>query len=440
MSFYSGLLERVLLPAYDAARGRNYTRHRKFLEQSQWWPTDRLLQFQWDELQALLDHVFANEYYRQKYAEAGIGRQDIRSWEDFRRLPVLTREEAERHRDRIRSPLYRGPVHRHATGGSSGAPLHFYRTTDSYDWRSAATDRAYSWSGSRPGLRTLYLWGAPVGAQPRLNRGKTQLHNALLRRTILATFSQTQELWERAWSELVSWRPEFIVGYASSVLQFARFVEDRNLKATGVRAVLTGADPLSDNARAFIRTVLGAPVFNTYGAREFMSVACECDRNCGFHVNVENVVVETEDAAAVSRILITDLHNFGTLFVRYAIGDMGRMSSRVCSCGRGLPLLESIEGRTHDLITLANGRTLSHLFFPHLLKEVPEVLEYQVEQRAPDHLCVSVVAPRPVPPASRALVEEELRKVCGPAIRIELREVATIPKSASGKHQPVISL
>src|SRR5437588_1126864 len=173
-SRYSQLLERVLLPVYYSWRGRSYARHRAWLEQSQWWTAERLADFQWSELQKLLRHAIETvPYYRQKYAAFGVcSAEDIRTREDFARLPPLTREEVNLHAGELCSTAFRGRLLPHATGGSSGQPTRFFITGESYDWRTAIAARAYSWSGARPGERTLYLWGGPVKAPARFQTAK----------------------------------------------------------------------------------------------------------------------------------------------------------------------------------------------------------------------------------------------------------------------------
>ena len=161
---YPRLLESVLLPAYDRARGRRYVERRTFLEGSQWWSAERVREFQWSELKKLLAHVFASvPYLRQKYRAEGIAFEDVKGWDDFRRLPPLTRAEINTHGKDLCSTSYTGRLLPHATGGSTGVPTRFARTYESYDWRMAAKDRAYSWSGWHLGERALYLWGAPIG-------------------------------------------------------------------------------------------------------------------------------------------------------------------------------------------------------------------------------------------------------------------------------------
>src|SRR5262249_51196794 len=153
------------------------------------------------------------------------------------------------------------------------------------------------------------------------------------------------------------------------------------------------------------RAAYGAPLFNTYGSREFMSIAAECPEHRGLHVHAENLVLETQQAAEYgpSAFQVTDLHNYAMPFVRYEIGDMGLLSSRVCPCGRGLPLVENIEGRLLDALRTRDGRVIPGEWFPHVMKDIPEVREFQVEQKSLEDICVYTVLSRPLSQASRNL-------------------------------------
>src|ERR1017187_6072541 len=162
MSYYSRIFQNILMPAHGLLRNRRYVQHRDFLEGSQWRSRDELAEFQWQELRRLVEHAFQTvPYYQEKYRKAGASIADIRTREDFARLPMLTRTEVNENRERLCSTEYRGRLLPHATGGSSGTPTRFYRTIESYDWRTAAKDRVYSWAGLHPGEKSAYLWGAP---------------------------------------------------------------------------------------------------------------------------------------------------------------------------------------------------------------------------------------------------------------------------------------
>jgi phenylacetate-CoA ligase len=443
MSVYPRVLQSVLLPAYDYCRSRRYTERRRGLEQSQWWDRERILDFQWKELQKLLAHAFTSvPYLRQKYRAAGFQPGDVRTWDDFRRLPALTRDEINANPRELCSTAYEGRLLPHATGGSTGTPTRFFRTYESYDWRTAAKDRVYSWSGWRLGERSIYLWGAPVGPVSRPQILKVKAYDRLHRQVIVNTFSQSEELWRRLYVSARKHRPVLAVGYVSSLEQFARFLVDNRWMLPGLKAVIAAAEPLVPDVRQTIERGFGAPVFNTYGSREFMSVAGECEQHDGLHVNAENLVVETAGlgSAEPSEILVTDLHNFGMPFVRYATGDLATISTAACPCGRGLPRLESIEGRALDVLRTVDGRLVPGEFFPHLLKDVPEITNYRVEQAQVDQIVIVGVVSRPLSDRSRRLLDTEIRKVFGPATFWELRAVSEIPPLASGKRRVTVGL
>jgi phenylacetate-CoA ligase len=443
MTMFSRVLESALIPAYYRSRGRLYPKYRGLLEQSQWWSPDQVHQFQWRELQRLLEHAFRTvPYYKEKYAAAGIDVRDIRTPEDFAKLPPLTRAEVNAHREELCSVVPISKLVAHATGGSSGVPTRFFITVDSYDWRCAASERAYSWSGHRIGERTLHLWGAPVGKVSRFQSAKIRAHRVLRREVVVPTFTQTAELWRRTLKDAMRFKPRFIVGYVSSVEEFAQFLLAEGLTVHGVRAVIAAAEPVYERTRQLVAQAYGAPLFNTYGSREFMSIAAECDQHHGLHINSENLLVETElpSSEAPSEFLVTDLHNYGMPFIRYRIGDVGMLSNSACPCGRGLPLIRSVEGRALETLRTRAGRAVPGVFFPQVMKDVPEVREFQVQQTSLDEIVVSVVLSRPLSDSSQTLLRHETAKVFGNDIRITVKHIEAISRLPSGKRSVAVGL
>lgn len=440
---YTRLLESVLLPAYDRARRRRYVERRTFLERSQWWSAERVREFQWTELKKLLTHAFSSvPYLRHKYRSAGIALEDLQGWDDFRRLPPLTRAEVNAHGSDLCSTAYTGELLPHATGGSTGAPTRFFRTYESYDWRTAAKDRAYSWSGWRLGQPAIYLWGAPVGPISRRHAWKARAYEAIQRQLIVNTFSQSDELWNDVYSRALKFRPVLVVGYVSSLEQFAAYLGRTNQTIPGITCAIAAAEPLFVDTRRRIEHGLGVPVFNTYGSREFMSIAAECECRDGLHVHAENLLVETRDQSGSepSEILVTDLHNYGMPFVRYETGDLGTVANGACRCGRGLPRLKAIEGRVLDVLRTADGRTVPGEFFPHLLKEVPELAHYRVEQKSLDRIVISAVLIEPLSDRSQALLRREIERVFGFRTVCEVQPVAHIPALRSGKRRVTVGI
>src|SRR4029077_920900 len=226
--------------------------------------------FQWLELERLLEHTVRTvPYYKKKYKAAGIDIRDVRTLGDFAKLPPLTREEVNSHCEALCSEVPTSKLVAHATGGSSGTPTRFFITLDSYDWRCAASARAYSWSGHRIGERTLYLWGAPLGKVSRFEFAKMGVYRLLRREFVVPTFTQTDELWRQTLKECVRFKPRFIVGYVSSVEEFAQFLLKERSKVQGIKAVIAAAEPVYASTKRLVAKAFAAPLFNAYGSREF---------------------------------------------------------------------------------------------------------------------------------------------------------------------------
>jgi phenylacetate-CoA ligase len=433
---FSRILESALIPAYYRSKGRLYPKYRSMLEQSQWWSPDQIQQFQWRELQRLLKHTVETvPYYKKKYEAAGIDIRDIRTMEDFAKLPPLTRDEVNSHREALCSEVPTSKLVAHATGGSSGTPTRFFITVDSYDWRCAASARAYSWGGHRIGERTLYLWGAPLGKVSRFECAKMGAYRFLRREFVVPTFAQTDELWRQTLKDCMHFRPRFIVGYVSSVEEFAHFLLRERSTVHGIKAVIAAAEPVYARTRQLVAQAFAAPLFNSYGSREFMSIASECDRQEGLHIHSENLLVETEfpSSGAPSEFLVTDLHNYGMPFIRYRIGDIGVFNDSLCPCGRGLPLIRSVEGRVLQVLRTRAGRVVPGEFFPHVLKDVPEIREFQVQQVSLDEIVISVVLKRPLLDSTQTILRRETSKVFGNDVLVSIKPVEAIPHQPSGK-------
>jgi phenylacetate-CoA ligase len=175
-----------------------------------------------------------------------------------------------------------------------------------------------------------------------------------------------------------------------------------------------------------------------------MLIASECERREGLHVNADHLVVELQrrpDAPATEpgEVVITDLFNYGMPFVRYLNGDVATASDHVCSCGRGLPLLQRVDGRLLDAIRTPAGHLLPGEFFPHMLKDVPGLVRFQVVQRRLDQLDLSLVRGPGFDEASLAYIRRELAKVVGDSLQLNVHFVDDIPLTPSGKWRVCIS-
>lgn len=445
---YRLLHRHVLLPAFETGIKRRQTfRYWSELERTQWLPRPRLEELQQRSLQRLIQHAVTYcPYYRDAWLPRGLKPDRLQTLADFQAWPVIDRETVRHQRMGMRARLPGLKLYSKSTGGSSGAPVHFDLDAGSNDWRTAAWHRGYAWAGAGPGSKQFYLWGVPLGARPLWRRCKDALYNRFQRRLVVSSFELRDALVPAVLARLNRYRPDVIVAYANPLYYFARALKEAGLVPVAPHSIVVGAEKLHDFQRRLIEEVFRAPVFETYGSREVMLIGAECDRHEGLHLTSEVLYVEILDDAGrpaapgeEGDVVVTDLHNLGMPFIRYRNGDRAVAGWGTCSCGRGLPLLRRVVGRRLDLLDTPDGRHVPGEFFPHLLKDFPEVRRFQVTQDRLDWVRLRVVVPGGWRAGSLAVIEKEARRVLGPAVRFEVEPVPDIPLTPAGKLQVVVN-
>lgn len=438
----------VLLPAYEAGfKRRKIFRYWKELERTQWLPRGELEQLQLTALRKLLQHAFRTcPYYTEEWSRRGLDPAALRELADFRHWPVIDRETVRAHRPAMRSRQPGIQLLAKSTGGSTGVPLHFDYDRASIDRRYATWNRGYHWAGAGPGTKQFYFWGAPLGKVSARQRWKDALYNWLYRRRVVSSFDFRDDRAAEYVAQLNCHRPDVLVAYTNPLYAFARAIEEQGLVPYSPRSIVVGAEKLYRFQRERIERVFRAPVFETYGSREFTLLAAECDRHEGLHLSVENYLFEVLDddgrptpAGQEGNLVITDFFNYGMPFIRYANGDRAVAGWGTCSCGRGLPLLKEVVGRQLDVLQTPDGRRVPGEFFPHLLKEFPAVRRFQVVQETPDRIQLRVVLQGPWGESERSLLDQEVRKVLGPVVHFDFCPVAEIPLTPAGKFQVVVN-
>lgn len=445
-AMYEWLFRRALYPAYETVlRRRKTLTHLREYERSQWLSTDEIATLQWRKLKALIAHCWNDvPYYRRRWADAGAEPGDIRGIDDYAQLPVLTKQDIRDNQDALKSRTFRDSLLYKATGGSTGEPMRFAYTRESNERRQAVMWRGYAWAGSRMGRRTLYLWGVGVNSPTRWQQAKEDFYHVIFARRFLNSFDMTEANLADYADSVARYRPEIIVAYVGPLVDLACWILDNGRKVPRPAAIITGAEALRDAQRELIERAFGCPVFNTYGCREFMLIASECERRDGLHVNADHLVVELLGAEAGSdrpgEIAITDLHNYGMPFLRYLNGDMAVPRAGGCDCGRGLPMIERVEGRKLDMLRTPSGRIIPGEQIVALFLGISGIRRYQVTQRTLDSLDLSLVRDADFDDAVLSEIEKRFAPLIDPGMNLRIEFADDIPRLASGKTRVTVSL
>ena len=445
--WYETAFRRVLFPAYESGLRRRHTlAWLADYRRDQWLAPEQVAALQWQRLKRLLEHCHREvPYYQRRWRELGVVPADIRNLDDYAKLPLLTKADIRANFDELQADSWRGRLLTKATGGSTGEPMRFGYTRESNDRRTAVMWRGYEWAGSRMGRRTLFLWGGAVGEPTRTHQLKDAIYNRLFARHVLNSFHMTEANMAEYADAIDRYRPEIIVAYVGPLVRLAQWLIANKRRIWRPQGIIGAAEALHEFQREIIEQAFGAPAFNTYGCREFMLIAAECEKRQGLHVNADHLVVELHKPqhappdTHTGEVVITDLFNYGMPFLRYANGDMATAATEACSCGRGLPLLTRVDGRVLDAIRTPSGHVLPGEFFPHMLKDVPGVQRFQLVQRQLDRLDLAIVRGADFDEASLAYIRREVAKVLGDSVELDCHFVDDIPLTPSGKLRVTVS-
>jgi phenylacetate-CoA ligase len=440
------VVRHVLMPLHERLLGRKTFRFWRELNRLQWRSPADLRALQAVKLRRLLGLAAARcPYYGAQFAACSVDVEQEDPFAILARLPLLDKAAIRTHRERLTDPTSPHGVLTASTGGSTGEPLtfHFDRQRVGYD--KAARMRTHEWFGVRPGDRELYLWGAPaeLSKQDHLRRWRDGVTNDLL----LSAFNLSPSVMRAYLERLERFNPAAVFGYPSSVALLCEFARSigRQVRPPALRAVFASGEVLDATQRQTIADYFQVPVVNGYGSREAGFLAHECPAGA-MHVMAENIVLEVVGADGVpvavgepGEIVVTHLDAYAMPLIRYRTEDMGRLLPGVCSCGRGLPLMDVVAGRRTDHLVAPDG-TLKHaLSLIYVLRELDSVRRFQIHQGPRRDLDIRIVPAPSFTERDRGCVELGVRRELGPNVEVRVRLVDRIETSPSGKYRYVTS-
>ena len=445
MSLYTRLVSGLLFPLHEALKGHRTVAVRRWMEATQWWDQERLRALQLERLRALLRRAWEQvPYYRPLLEEAGLEGGRIERLEDLARLPFLTKTVIRERFAALRARDARG-LRTFNTGGSTGEPLQFLIGTERVSHDVAAKWRATRWWGVDVGDREAVVWGSPIelGAQDRIRA----MRDAVLRTRLYPAFEMSEARMDAYLEALRRQRPAMVFGYPSSIELLAAHARRRGVRLddVGVRVVFTTAETLYPHQREAIAEAFGCPVANGYGGRDSGFIAHECPEG-GMHLTAEDIVLELVDAEGRAvplgepgEVVVTHLATGDFPFVRYRTGDVAVLGTGPCPCGRGLPVLKEVQGRTTDFIVARDGTVMHALALIYVLRELPGVASFRIVQESLDRTVVEVVPGEGYGESVRGRIREGIAARLGEGVEVVVREVAAIPRTRSGKHRYVES-
>jgi phenylacetate-CoA ligase len=389
-------------------------------------------------------------YYRETIDRLGLAPTDFQSADDLAKLPLLEREQLQRDPEYFASaaPLLARclPLR---SGGSSGAPCTVYHDLRSLYQYAAHGARARAvispLLGKSMGYRKTVILGSWTPVMQQFYRDRTLLPPGVaLHRQQLSLLN----LPETNIPLINEFRPDVIHSCGSYLAMLFRHLQVTREPFHQPRALLYTSDGLPEPARGLIEGEFGIPVFSIYEATEASNIGFECEQHTGLHLNIDLCPLRIVDAdrrtvpdGESGDVVISNLINRGTVLLNYRLGDIAAFLPRPCPCGRSLPLLSQVHGRSDDWSELASGQIVHPEAVNQIFTHEEHLWQYQVVQLATTHFSVALVTTSQCNrQETRERIAAQFAGLFGGEITVDIRFVESLERTGAGKVRPVISL
>lgn len=410
------------------------------LQRNQWLRPSELTRIQQKRLGAIIKHAYSNiEFYRRKFKIANVKPDDIKTVQDLPKIPVTTKSElrnAFRAQTIVDGKIDLSKCHLARTSGSSGDPLTVVYDEKAEDFQKAVAVRSFLEAGCH-----LYDKWVAISSPARVARKKRWFQRLGLLSPIWLSLFDPPEHHIVALRRL---KPDVLEGYFSSIWLIAKKMQEDAIADIQPRVLIGSAEVLTEKARRFINSAFDVEIYNQFGCVEVGRSAWECEEHNGWHMDIDALAMEfiKDDEQVASgeegRLLYTSLYNYAMPLIRYDVGDLCVPTDELCPCGRGLPLIKHIEGRTDDFVTTPDGRVFSPIVWTILMRAIPGIANFRIIQESKNSLTVQLVKDADFSSKTPSHIENAIKEALGDVqVRIELME--ELPRDETGKLRSVIS-
>lgn len=387
-------------------------------------------------------HLDNNTFYK-KFTE----NLNICSWED---VPVMQKSDLQIPlKERLSEGYSERNVYVNKTSGSSGHPFIFAKDKVCHALTWAEIFDRFGWFGLdfHTSLQARF-YGIPLDS---LGYQKERLKDRLSSRYRFPIFDLSDKKLEQFLKAFQKKKFDYINGYTSSVVLFAKFLQKKGIVLTSIcptiKYCIVTSEMLYESDKKLMEQVFGVPVVNEFGASELDLIAFT-NKKDEFIVNSETLFVEIldEENAQVphgksGRIVITSLYNKAHPMIRYDIGDTGTLSEKSTF---KKPILKELIGRTNDVAKLPSGKSVPGLTFYYVTKSVIEddgnVKEFVIEQYALDSFKIIYTSERGLTSSEIETIKQALFKYLEAGLQLQFERVEVLDRSNRGKLKQFVSL
>jgi phenylacetate-CoA ligase len=443
---HAGVVRQILYPLHERLRRRPTFRVLAELEASQWYSSDELRSLQVRKLARLFRHyAYTSRHYGRLFKSMDVDPRRDDAFSVLGALPAVSKADLRDIADDVCVHQIPGGVRTMSTAGSTGEPFTFRVNCQREAYDKAARMRTHRWFGVEPGDAEVYIWGAPV--ENRRQDRLRSIRDFILNDLLLSAFDLAPDRMACYLRRMEAFDPVCLFGYPSSIALLCNWAagEGRRPRLFRLKAVFVTGEVLDAQQRHAIEAYFGVPVANGYGGRDSGFCAHECPAG-SMHVTSEHVIVEildeqggTLEAGCVGDIVVTNLDNLATPFIRYRTGDLGVLAAQPCVCGRGLAVLADVRGRRTDHLVAEDGTLRHALAAIYVMRELEGISRFQIRQREDRSIDLVISPAGALREAVRRRAIEGIQRCVGATLPVRIHVNDHIRGQGSGKFRHVVS-
>ncbi|MBY0269857.1 MAG: hypothetical protein K2X06_08325 [Burkholderiales bacterium] len=429
----------VTWPAMPTVEGARALALQYQFVQSERWPLEQLRAMQFAQIRQLLRHARGTvPFYRDRLA--GLDLEGVLDESVFARIPLLARSDIQDHYDALTSravPAGHGRIYEGQSSGSTGRPIRFLHTElNGIFWR-AFTLREHLWhrrdfSARLGSIRSRVSQTVMPGWGPATD-GLFSTGSATMFNTLRPVHEQAEWLMHE--------NPDYLICVASNLLELARYCARHGLRPSRLRGARSYGEALHPDTRAMVRQAWDVPLTDIYSCSEIGYLALQCPQHEHYHVQAEGVHIEILDEQGqpcvpgeLGRVVVTPMLHFAMPLIRYDIGDYAE-AGEPCDCGRGLPVIKAIRGRTRNMLRLPGGSIRHPRFGEYQFGDITAVRQFQVVQKSLSDIEVALVVVRPLTAAETDNLRAMIVKHLGHPFLVSFVYRDEIPRLPNGKYE-----
>lgn len=378
-------------------------------------------------------------YYHRLFKLAKFKPEYLKDQDDIRKIPITSKKDLQKsYPDSIAKGIDLSKQSSTYTSGSTGIPLKVIKDKRTAVCHVTKFGYPYLECGVKPRDKLVQIRYATESIRmPKIF--------SLIPYYMVPVYAKN----EKIVNVLKQINPDVIITYPSVLTDLS--IGDTS--GINPQKIFSFGETLPNHCRDLVRDAFGVEINDAYASEEFSVLAFECNEHNGLHVITDSALLEflkDEEPVApgeVGEIFVTGLYNQAMPFVRYRLGDMGVPSDERCVCGRGWPLIKSVEGRTNDFFVLPSGRKISpgallRSFYQEMKEQVFGISQWQLIQEKRNKVILKVVKGKEFDANAIEGTRKKIEAIfvrLSEKVEVNLEIVSKIPRGRTGKRHAIIS-